>query len=282
MTEEKVIESPDKDKTLEPGDEPPPEMGKGEELPEGKVGEKTAPPDTGLGEEEKLSPELEATMKRKGFKSPAELAKAYDASEKKQTELEKDARLRSLIPTDAPQRPKEDLPFKKIPELTKEPFEMSKEEYEAYQKEREAVVEHNLTIKYQEAEKDKEWNRDYAEAIKTINVINKENPNRFEELKPILNDLHARYPKATLAEIHPMAEEMEKTQKLSKKTNFIEEVFGPDTTPDDIAKLKSVMSKTRPAIVSDAGGKGVTCGGKQKATDAIWGGIKDADMRRDS
>lgn len=271
MTEEK-IESPDKDKTLEEeGIEKPPEMGKGEELLE--VGKEE--------EEEELSPELEATMKRKGFKTPAELAKAYDASEKKQTELEKDARLRSLTPTDAPQRPKEELQFKSMPELTKEPFDMSKEEFGAYQKQREEVVEHNLTIKYQEAEKDKEWNRQYAETMKTLNFINKDNPNRFEELKPILNDLHERYPKATLADIHPMAEEMEKTQRVGRKSDFIKEVFGPDTTADDIATLKSVMSKVRPAVVSDATGIGATGGGKKKPEDAIWEDIAKADKIRE-
>lgn len=279
MTEEKIEESPDKDKTLEEGDEKPPEMGKGEELPEAGKEEEKAPL---LDEEEELSPELLATMKRKGFKDPTELAKAYDASEKRQTELEKDARLRSLTPGDAPPRPKEELQFKPMPELTKEPIDMSKEEYEAHQKARDEVLEHNLTIKYQEAKKDEEWNQQYAETMKTVNFINKDNPNRFEELKPILNDLHARYPKATLAEIHPMAEDMEKTQKLSRKTNFIEEVFGPDTTPEDIAKLKTVMSKARPAIVSDAGGAGAKGGGKKKPEDAIWDNIAKADLRRDS
>ena len=273
--EDKTKESPVTDKALEEGDKKPPEMGKGEELPEaGKVEEKV--------EEEELSPELEATMKRKGFKTPAELAKAYDASEKKQTELEKDARLRSLIPQDAPPRPREELPFKKMPELTKEPFDMSKEEFEVYQKQREEVVEHNLTIKYQEAKKDEEWDRQHAEAMRTVNFINKDNPNRFEELKPILNDLHVRYPKASLAEIHPMAEDMEKTQGLQKKEGFIKEVFGPDTTQDDIDKLKTVMSKARPAIVSDAGGAGAKGGGKKKPDDVIWDNIAKADLRRDS
>jgi hypothetical protein len=171
-----------------------------------------------------------------------------------------------------------------MPELTKEPIDMSKEEYETHQKARDEVLEHNLTIKYQEAKKDEEWDRQYAETMRAVNFINKDNPNRFEELKPMLNDLHARYPKATLAEMHPMAEEMEKTQKFSRKTNFIEEVFGPDTTPDDIAKLKSVMSKARPAIVSDVGGAGATGGGKkgqQKADEDLWSAIEKADKIRD-
>ena len=123
--EDKTKESPVTDKTLEEtGIEKPPEMGKGEEIPEGEKGKETPP----LEKEEELSPELEETMQRKGFKSPAELAKDYDASEKKQTELEKEARLRSLT-TEIPQRPKVERTFTEVPALTKDPIDMTKEEY---------------------------------------------------------------------------------------------------------------------------------------------------------
>lgn len=80
--EDKTKDSPDKDKGLELTDDKPPDMGKGEELVEGKEGDETLPPDMGEGGEETLSPELEALMKKKGFKDVNELATAYEASEK--------------------------------------------------------------------------------------------------------------------------------------------------------------------------------------------------------
>jgi hypothetical protein len=269
MTEEKIKESPDKDKTLEEtGLEKPPDMGKGDELPEeGKV------------EEEELSPELEATMKRKGFKTPAELAKAYDASEKKQTELERDARLRSLT-AEIPIRPKVERTFTEVPVLTKDPIDMSKEEFEDYQGKREKRFTEELTAKYEDAEADKKWDREYRE---TMAVVNKD-PKRFEQIKPQLQELHAKYPDAPLSEIYSAADKMEKEQGQVRKDGFIKEVFGNDTTQDDIDKLKTVMSKARPAIVSDAGGAGaeaVNKAGEQKAVEVIWDGIEKADKRRE-
>ncbi len=272
MADEKVIESPDKDKTLEEeGIEKPPKMGAGEELPEeGKEEEKA--------EEAKLSPELEATMKRKGFKDPAELAKAYDASEKKQTELEKEARLRSLT-TEIPQRPKAERTFTEVPALTKDPIDMTKEEFETYQGAREKRFTEELTAKYEDAEADKKWDREYRE---TMAIVNKDKK-RFAEITPQLQELHTRYPDAPLSEIYPVADEMEKTQRVSRRTDFRKETIGPDTTPEDIARLKTVRSKARPAVVSDAGGAGaVGKVGKQKAEDAIWENIEKADVRRDS
>ena len=272
--EDKTKESPVTDKTLdETGIEKPPDMGVGEEIPEGKEGEKTSP-DT---EEVKLSPELEATMKRKGFKDPAELAKAYDASEKKQTELEKDARLRSLT-AEIPQRPQVERTFTEVPALTKDPIDMTKEEFEDYQGKREKRFTEEITAKYEDAEADKKWNREYRE---TMAVVNK-NPKRFAEIKPQLQELHARHPDAPLSEIYPLADEMEKTQKVKTSESFIKEVFGADTTIEDVARLKTVMSKARPAVVSDTPGAGGTGGGKQKAEDVIWNSIEKADMRRDS
>ncbi len=268
--EDKTKESPDKDKALELTDDKLPEMGKGEELvEEGKESEET--------EEVKLSPELEATMKRKGFKDPAELAKAYDASERKQTELEKDARLRSLT-SEIPLRPKVERTFTEVPVLTKDPIDMTKEEFEDYQGKREKRFTEELTAKYEDVEADKKWDREYRE---TMAVVNKD-PKRFEQIKPQLQELHTKYPNAPLSEIYPVADEMEKTQRTSRRTDFIKDTFGPDTTPEDMERLKAVMSKARPAVVSDATGAGATGGGKQKAEEVVWAGIKGADVRRDS
>ena len=262
MTEEIKKDSPDTDKSLELTDDTLPEMGKGEELVEGKEGEET------------LSPDLEATMKRKGFKDVSELAKAYDASERKQTELEKDARLKSLT-AEIPARPKIERTFTEVPALTKDPYDMSKEEYEAHQTQREKAFEERMTAKYEDAEADKKWNREYRE---TMAIVNKDKK-RFEQITPQLQELHRRYPDAPLSEIYPEADKMEKEQGLRKKEDFIRETFGPDA---DVDKLKTIMSKARPAIVSDAGGAGATGAGTKKPVDVIWDNIANADVRRDS
>lgn len=275
MIEDKTKESPDTDKTLELTDDKPAKMGEGEELVEGKEGEETTPPDTGKGEEEKLSPELEELMKKKGFKDLGEFAKAYEASEKKQTELEKDARLRSL--TEVPQRPKVERTFTEVPALTKDPYDMSKEEFEDYQGKREKRFQEKLTAMYEDAEADKKWGREYRE---TMAVVNKD-PKRFGEIKPQLQELHAKYPDAPMSEIYPVADEMEKTQSQSNRDKFIRDTFGANV---DVDKLKTIVSKVRVPVVSDAGGTGatnVTKTGKQKAEEAIWEGIEKSDKRRE-
>ena len=275
MTEEKIKESPDSDKTLELTDDKPAKMGEGEELVKGKEGEETTASITEQAEEEKLSPELEELMKKKGFKDLGEFAKAYEASEKKQTELEKDARLRSL--TEVPPRPKAERTFTEVPALTKDPYDMSKEEFDAYQGQREKAVEQRLVARYEDAEADKKWDREYRE---TMAVVNKD-PKRFGEIKPQLQELHAKYPDAPMSEIYPVADEMEKAQSQSNRDKFIRDTFGANV---DVDKLKTIVSKARPAIVSDAGGTGATNiakAGEQKAVEMIWSGIEKADKRRE-
>ena len=276
MTEEdKTKESPDTDKTLELTDEKPPVMGEGEELVEGKEGEETTASIIEQAEEETLSPELEAIMKKKGFKDLGEFAKAYEASEKKQTELEKDARLRSL--TEVPPRPKAERTLADVPVLTKDPYDMSKEEFDAYQGQREKAVEQRLVARYEDAEADKKWDREYRE---TMAVVNKD-PKRFGEIKPQLQELHAKYPDAPMSEIYPVADEMEKAQSQSNRDKFIRDTFGANV---DVDKLKTIVSKVRPAEIAGAGGAGamnVNKTGQQKADEDLWSDIEKADKIRE-
>ena len=275
MTEDKTKESPDMDKTLELTDDKPPGMGTGEELVEGKEGKETTASITEQAEEEKLSPELEAIMKKKGFKDLDEFAGAYKALEKKETELEKDARLRSLA--EVPPRPKTERTFTEVPALTKDPYDMSKEEFEDYQGKRERRFEEKMTAMYQDAEADKKWDREYREVI----AVKNKDPERFEALKPTMTTIYREYPNAPIAELYSMADEREKVQSQKRKEGLIREVFGPNA---DVDKLKTLISKARPAVVSDAGGAGATGGTKtseEKAKDAIWSGIEKADKRRE-
>lgn len=195
---------------------------------------------------------------------------------KKQTELEKDARLRSL--TEVPERPKTERTFTEVPELTKDPYDMSKEEFAEYQAKRERAFEERMVAKYEDAEADKKWDREYRE---TMAVVNKD-PKRFNEIKPQLQELHAKYPNAPLSEIYPVADEMEKAASQQNRDKFLKETFGPNA---DVDKLKTLISKVRVPVVSDVGGAGaanVSKTGKQKAVDTIWSAIEGADTRRDS
>ena len=268
--EEKTKDSPDKDKGLELIDDKPPDMGQGDELITGKEDE--------VIEEEKIDPETEALMKKKGFKDPAELARAYEAQEKKQTELEKDARLRSFIPSEIPARPKVERTFTEVPELTKDPYDMSKEEFKNYQDKREKRFEEEMTAKYEDAEADKDWDRGHQEVMRVMN----KNPERFEAIKPQMRTVYQKHPNAPIEEIYSMADELEKGQRKSKKDEFLRDTFGPDA---DIDKLKTIISKARPAVVSDATGAGAETVNKtstEKAGEVVWNSIKNSNVKRDS
>lgn len=278
MAEDKLKESPDKDKTLGLTDDTPPIIGEGEELVE-EVGEGKDPslPITGEGEEEKLTPELEALMKKKGFKDTTELAKAYEASERKQTELESEKRLRTLsqIPTRqrTPRQPIE------RPVITKDPYDMTQEELNAHNKALADAIKDELRVEYEEEKKDIEYRKGYVETMKVVN----EDPERFERLKPTLANLHRQYPEATLAELMPVANEVEKTEKLKRKDEFIKEVFGPDA---DVDKIKTLIPKVRgPAVIAGGVGAGALNAGtkteRAKMEDKIWGDIAKSDMRRE-
>jgi len=277
MTEDKTKDSPDKDKGLELTDDKPPIMGEGQELVEGKPGEETTAPDIGKAGEEKLSPEILELMKKKGFKDLSEVAKSLESQDRKITDLESERRVQSFIPREAPPRPRVEREFTSFPELKDEPYNVTKEELDNYLKQTGKAFEERLTAKYEDAEADKKWDREYRE---TMAVVNKD-PERFEEIKPQLRVLHNKYPDAPLGEIYPMADKMEKEQAKEKVEKLRGEILGGDIDPD---KLKTLISRLRPAIVSDAGGAGATGAdktGREKAEEVIWDGIAKSDVRRE-
>ena len=279
MTEDKTKEeSPDKDKALELGDDKPPDMGKGEELPEGKAGEEPEASITEQAEGEKLPPEILELMKKKGFKNLTEVAKSLDSQDRKITDLESEKRVQSFIPHEAPSRPKVEREFTPYPELKDEPYNLSREELNTHLKKTGQAFEERIVAKYEDAEADKKWEREYRE---TMAVVNKD-PARFEEIRPQLKVLHSKHPDAPLSEIYPMADKMEKEQAKEKVEKLRGEILGGDIDPD---KLKTLISKLRPAVVSDAPGAGAASGdktGRQKAEELIWDGISKSDVRRDS
>jgi len=278
MAEDKVKESPKTDKTLGLTNDEPPIIGEGEELVEEvSGGTETSPPITGEGEAEKLTPELEALMKKKGFKDTSELAKAYEASERKQTELESEKRLRTLGQIPVRQRtPRQPI---ERPVLTKDPYDMTQEELNKHNQKLADAIKDELRVEYEEELKDQEYRKGYIETMKVVN----EDPERFERLKPTLANLHRQYPEAPLSELMPVAEGVEKTEKLKRKDEFVKEVFGPDA---DVEKIKTLIPRLRgPATIASGVGAGALNAGtktdKAKMEDKIWANIAKSDMRRE-
>ena len=252
-------EVPDKDKLPEDvgteegliDDTKPPDMDEGEELSEEEAAKKEASevPDTGKAEEEELDPELEQLMKKKGFKSPAEVAKALEASERKLTKLEQERRMSSILPANIPARPRTERELRPYPKLEKDPMEMTKEEYEQHRVQEREALKDELSYMYTEAEADKEYRRTYTSAMTKIN----KDPDKFQRLKPIMNDLRVQHPQANFDQLYETAEGLEKDVSKRRKEEVARELFGEDV---DMDKLGTLVAKARPAAISAAGGTG--------------------------
>lgn len=249
-------EAPDKEKLLTDegedevviDDTKPPKMDEGEELSEEEVAKKedSEAPDKEKAEEEELDPELEKLMKKKGFKSPAEVAKALKDYESKNTKLEQERKLSSLLPpgevaAEAPRR-RETKPY---PKLEKELIDMSGQELVDYIQQREDALKDEIYADYETAEEQKENKRIYAK-------INKD-PEKFRRLKPIMSDLYVRHPKANFDQLYEAAEGMEEDVSKGRKEEAAKEL---NLTPDELDALKVIAGKTRPAHISGAGGTG--------------------------
>jgi len=282
-------EAPDKDKLPEDegkeglidDTEAVPDMAEGEELSEEEAAKKEASEvsDTEIAEEEELDPELKRLMEKKGYKSPAEVAKAFNALERERTKLEQERRMSSLLPADIPARPKTKRELKPYPKLEKDPMDMTKEEYEQHRTQEREALKDELSYMYTEAEADKEYRRTYASAMTRIN----KDPEKFQRLKPIMNDLRYQYPQANFDQLYEQAEGLEKDVSKRRKEEVARELFGEDV---DMDKLGTLLAKTRPAVISGAGGTGADKTkrltreqAEKKLKDDIFG--KDAGLIRE-
>jgi len=256
---------PIKDKDLIRDDEvegsKPPKMDEGEELTaEGEEGKTAESPDKEKEGAVALTPEIQEIMKKKGFKDVSQLADAYKSSEKKITELEKNARLQSLTPEMIPQRPRAQREIEPMPPLDKEPMDMTKEEFNDYITEREKRFESKIKGEYVDSRADEDWNREYREAYEKI----KTDPDRFVELRPIMNELYKQYPKANIHQLWDAADKIEK-EDSQKRTEKIKKDLGFEGV--DTEKFKTIIAKARPGVISDAGGGGTVEGGKPKTKE---------------
>lgn len=253
----KPEEKSDKTKSEELGEEiiddtkDIPDMGAGEELSKEEAAKKedSEVPDTGEAEEEELDPELKQLMEKKGFKSPGEAVKAFEALEREKTKLEQDRRMSSLIPADIPARPRTKRELKPYPKLEKDPLDMTKEEYEQHRMQEREALKDELSYMYTEAEADKEYRRTYTSAMTKIN----KDPQKFQKLKPIMNDLRYQHPQANFDQLYETAEGLEKDVSKRRREEVARELFGEDV---DVDKLGTLLAKARPAAISGAGGSG--------------------------
>ena len=279
---------PDKDKEKESGEEELivddteqiPDMGEGEEISteEGETEKPAEAPDTGEAEEGVVSPKLQEIMKKKGWKNLDDFAKAYESSEKKRTELERDRRVSSFLPDEIPPRPKVEREKKPYPKLEKDPMDMTKEEYERFRAEEREAFKSEMQNMYLDAEADKAYQQEYRQAMKRIN----KDPEKFNRLKPIMNDLRHRYPKANFDDLYDMAAE-EEQGVTEKRKEIIRNDLG--LSQQDIDDLKALRDKARPATIS-GGSTGVGGAGRmtpeqreKKIKDDIFG--KDSTLVRD-
>ncbi len=267
-------DSPDKDKDLIRDDEVEgskvPKMDEAEELTAGEEGKPAESPDKEKEEAVALTPEILEVMKKKGFKDVSQLAEAYKSSEKKITELEKNARLQSLTPEMIPQRPRVEREVEQVPELTKDPMDMSKEELNEYMTQREKAFESKIKGEYVDSRADENWNREYSEAYEKIGT----DPDRFVELRPIMKELYGRYPKANIHQLWDAADKIEK-EDSQKRTEKIKKDLGFEGV--DTEKFKILIGKGRPGVISDApGGGGVAKGGKPKTKEEREKAVKDS------
>jgi len=258
-------DSPNKDKDLIRDDEVEgskvPKMDEAEELTaEGVEGKPAESPDKEKEEAVALAPEIQEIMKKKGFKDVSQLAEAYKSSEKKITELEKNARLQSLTPEMIPQRPRVERQIEPVPELDKDPMDMSKEELNEYMTKREKAFESRIKGEYVDSRADEAWNREYSEAYEKI----KTDPDRFVELRPIMNELYKQHPKANIHQLWDAADKIEK-EDSQKRVEKIKKELGFEGV--DTEKFKLVIAKARPGVISDAGGGGTVGGGKPKTKE---------------
>lgn len=273
-------DSPDKDKDLIRDDDEVegskvPKMDEAEELTAGEEGKTAKSPDKEKEEAVALTPEILEVMKKKGFKDVSQLAEAYKSSEKKITELEKDARLQSLTPETIPQRPRVQREVEVMPELTKDPMDMTKEELNEYMTKREKAFESKIKGEYVDSRADENWNREYNEAYEKI----KTDPDRFVELRPIMKGLYERNPRANIHQLWNAADKIEK-EDSRKRTEKIKRDLGFEGV--DTEKFKILIGKGRPGVISGATGGGeVIKGGKPKTKEEREKAVKDSIFSND-
>lgn len=233
-----------------------PDIGKGEELDESQdeFDETIVPPEPEEGTGGPLSAETQEYLKGKGFKSADELVKSHESLEKKQTDLTRDARLNRLggpyVPAPAVERPAGSLTREKI-EIPDDPSELlyDKEKFKTFLDNYGNQVEARTLEKVDAHLGQQEEQRILAE----YNSLLSEDPDKFEKLRPMMFQLSKRYPNAAMQDLYAEADVHYQKQKKEASSELLKDVFGPDV---DASKIKTLVSKMKPATISSSSGGG--------------------------
>lgn len=273
MTEEKKKKEPPdigKGSEVEAGSETP-EIGKGEELvPEDEFDDTIVSPDIGEGTGGPLSAETQEYLKNKGFKGTDDLVKSHEGLEKRQTEVARDNRLNRLtgafnIPPQTQERPAGAVTRKKI-EIPDDPSELlyDKEKFKTFLDSYGAEVKAS-TLEEVDAHLGKQ---EEQRILAEYNDVLSKDPEKFEKLRPTMFNLSKRFPNASMKDLYDEADAVYAEQKKRASSELLTDAFGPDVDQD---KLKTLVSKMKPAAISTGSG-----GGQEIAVTALSGGRERA------
>lgn len=190
------------------------------------------PPSTeGQGEEEegegkKKDSGFETLLAKKGFKSPEELAKAYEELEKKLTSVGM-------------------LLSEKTKELESRRFQAPGKSFEEEgSREDDIILPTKKAIKQSIREVIGEWQMQLAQ--REIERLRRKNPEEFERLRPYMYELSLRYPDADLHELYEGAKVLE-TKRME---DMRKQVLG-NITPEDLMRLKESMNNIKRATLGE-------------------------------
>lgn len=272
MAETKKKDPPDigKGSEVEAGSETP-EIGKGEELESlDEFDETIVSPDIGEGTGGPLSAETQEYLKNKGFKSADDLVKSHEGLEKRQTEVARDNRLNRLtgafnIPPQTQERPAGTLAREEV-EIPEDPSELlyDKDKFKNF------IDKYGRHVEAKTLERvDQHLSRQEEQRILTeYNEVLSKDPEKFERLRPTMFQLTKRYPNASMQDLYDEADTLYANQKKKASDELLTDTFGPDVDKD---KLKTLVSKMKPAAISTGSG-----GGQEIAVTALSGGRERA------
>jgi len=257
-----------------------PGIGQGEEITGEPGGDKT--PSPGKGQDEALD-KLQKLMEKKGFKDVGALVDSYGNLEARNTQLGSDVRKQSFIspPQNIPQAPSPvDVSDFEIPDDMAEIITDKgklKDLMGNFAKEVQKRTLQGVNADYNQRRSVELYN-EAAQKIETEGV------EKFHKLRPAMRELAAEpeYRNANFNQLWSAAERKQKEDRGGLITELKKELGMDDIDKD---KLKTLVSKLRPAPVSDASGGGgeniIEGKGKEEDDAAFAKRIVNAEFLRD-
>jgi hypothetical protein len=228
-------------------------MGAGDDLDDelDEVGEGVSGPDMGVPG---VSPDLEALLREKGLKSPADLTNFVKNLEKRNTELGQEVRTMRVAtmfppPSAGPAPARTERKTLQIPEDPSELF-TDRDKFKTFIGQADEVSRANARADFEEENAKREYARLYQQAV----VKATENPEEFERLRQRMVRLSQTpgWANEGLDRIYSKAKE----EELEDKKRQLEEIKSSLFGDVDLDQLRAVLGKTRTGQISTAGGAG--------------------------